>query len=481
MRPSERLYCITVMYFRPSIIITIAVTAVFGIAFGWVVVAISRSQRVEENVRIAQLARARLPRLELDQETGIRGFAMTGDQEFLRTYETAARTFELNILLAREAFTRIGAREALDALSDADRAHRQWIAEVAKPFLAGPPRSSVRGLLMAGKRLDDRFRGDDAMMADALARVAADSDRNARNLVALIVAAGLSLGVGLLLLALWIDDRQRRLERELLEKHLLYERERQIANTLQDAVIARELPSVPGLTIHAHYRPADEPERIGGDWYDAFALPDGRIFVVVGDMSGHGIAAALNMSRFRHAIIEAALNETEPGAILTAANRRILRSHSEQLLGTAVCAFLDPTCTEMSFATAGHPPPLVASQNLDVRILECHGVPMGLQEYVYSTRSFEVAPGSVVVFYTDGLTEISGDIVEGEARMLQAAAHTVAESAEDPALGILQRILREAKPRDDIAIVSIAVKSKRTDREHAVRGVLDNFSVSSVR
>jgi len=458
-----------VTYFRPSIIITIAVTVVFGAAFGWVIIAMNRSQSVEESVRIAQSARARLSGFELDQETGIRGFVMTGDRAFLRTYEVAARQFGRNIVLARRAFAGIGARKALEALSDAQLAHQQWVAEVVKPFIAGTPKGDVRRRLLIGKRFDDRFRGDDAVMSATLTRIAATSDRRAHDLITLIAAVGLSLGISLLILALWIDSHQRRLEQELRAKNLLYERERDIADTLQDAVIARDLPSIPGVTVHGHYRPADEPERIGGDWYDAFALSDGRIFIVVGDMMGHGIAAALNMSRLRHAIIEAALHEGEPGAILTAANHRILQARSaEPLLGTAVCAFLNPAGAEMSFATAGHPPPILAGENVPARMFEYEGLPMGLQEYVYTTRTLQVAPGSVFVFYTDGLTEITRNVVEGEVRIVEAARRAVVDSPVDPAFEILQQALREGKPRDDIAIVSVAVRSDGSKRERAV-------------
>jgi len=234
------------------------------------------------------------------------------------------------------------------------------------------------------------------------------------------------------------------------------EREREIATALQDALLARDLPRVPGLSLHARYRPAEEIGRVGGDWYDAFALADGRIFITLGDVTGHGIAATAMMSRVRHAILAAALNQHDPATILRTANRGIGTLYTEPVVGTVVVAFVDPATREITYATAGHPPPVLVSSETGAKFLKHGGTPLGVEDGEFRTHVAHAIGDALLVFYTDGLTEATGDIVEGEARMLEAAAWVASADVEDSALALKQRILGDASPHDDIAILTVA-------------------------
>ena len=302
----------------------------------------------------------------------------------------------------------------------------------------------------------DRFRSDANVLSQALARAGASSDEYGRRLVDAITTGGLFVGIGTVVLVSWAGYRQYSLRYEMLQRTALYYREKEIGDALQNAVIARDLPSVPGLKLDAHYRAAVEPERVGGDWYDAFPMSNGQVFVTIGDVMGHGIAAMVGMNRLRSAIIASALHETDPGAILSAANRRALAASGcgDRLVGTAICAFIDPASYEVVYSVAGHPPPVVASCMQGAFFLKYGGLPLGLDEAEYQTYRMQTATGSLLIFYTDGLTEFGHDLIEGERRLLETARHIVANSIADRASAVMRGVLREALPGDDIAIVT---------------------------
>ena len=231
----------------------------------------------------------------------------------------------------------------------------------------------------------------------------------------------------------------------------------EVADALQNALIRRDLPAIPGAQLHARYRPAQERERVGGDWYDAFALADGRLFIALGDVTGHGIAAITLMSRLRNIIIASGFHQKDPGAILTTANRRLLRmSDRETGLGTAVCAIVDPNSREIIYATAGHPPPILVQPEVGAQFLLAGDLLLGVQEYVYRTHVARAMDRALLVFYTDGLIEFTRDALTGQANLLRAANEIAFTDVENPALAIKQRILGDASPHDDVAILTVS-------------------------
>jgi hypothetical protein len=223
-----------------------------------------------------------------------------------------------------------------------------------------------------------------------------------------------------------VASRQRRIADAAIKQRELYERERAIADKLRDAIIVADLVRVPELSIHARYRPADELERVGGDWYDLFPLANGRLLVVVGDVVGHGIDATLSMSRVRNAIIAGSLQASHPGDVLTAANRQLLTRDSAEMIGTAVCAFLDPATGEVQCACAGHPPPLLLTPDVPPQWMSKGGLPLGFEDCQYSTITAHAQAGTLIVFYTDGLTETTHNVVDGENHLIHAARDALA-------------------------------------------------------
>ena len=244
-----------------------------------------------------------------------------------------------------------------------------------------------------------------------------------------------------------------------IENAQLYEREHRVAVTLQRAMLPAILPAVEGLTFDAVYFPGATDAEIGGDWYDAIALPDGRVVVSIGDVTGRGLTAAVIMGRMRQAIETLAMYESDPGRLLDAADKVLRRAHPDAIV-TALVGVVDPATGTLSYATAGHPTPIVRAPDGTTRQLPGRGLPLGLRDgYQAAAASIALPPAALVVFFTDGLVESTRDIAEGERRVLAALDdRTVAESTA-PASLLVARVLDDGV-RDDVAVLTLRLSGE---------------------
>jgi PAS domain S-box-containing protein len=204
----------------------------------------------------------------------------------------------------------------------------------------------------------------------------------------------------------------------------LHEEEHRIAVELQRGLIPKSLPAVPGVSLAASYEVAGIGVQVGGDWYDAFAMPDGRLGIVVGDVTGRGIRAASTMGQLRtltRAFALAANGQREPGEALTLLNRHQLALGDEHLF-TIVYAIVDPERGTISWSNGGHPPPLLRASDGACRYLEGGNGLMGVDEKVYETYEEAIDPSSTVVLYTDGLIERRGESLDVGLERLAVAA-----------------------------------------------------------
>ena len=205
----------------------------------------------------------------------------------------------------------------------------------------------------------------------------------------------------------------------------LHEEEHRIAVELQRGLIPQSLPEVPGVTLAASYEVAGIGVQVGGDWYDAFAMPDGRLGIVVGDVTGRGIRAASAMGQLRtltRAFSLAEHGRRSPGEALTLLNRHQLALGDEHLF-TIVYAIVDPKAGTISWANGGHPPPLLRAPDGACRYCEGGNGLMGVEDKRYETFEERIDPGSDVVLYTDGLIERRGESLDvGLDRLADAAA-----------------------------------------------------------
>ncbi len=188
-----------------------------------------------------------------------------------------------------------------------------------------------------------------------------------------------------------------------VERAEMYEKEHTAAVTLQRSLLPGELPSVPGLALEARYLPRSTD--VGGDWYDAFRLPDRRLAVTVGDVMGKGLLAAAGMGRVRNALRALALTDPRPAAVLAGLDRLFAATELEDYVTTVTYLVIDPETGEGQAGNAGHPPTLLLTPGA-MPVLDGAeaGTPLGWAS-PRRQHAFRLPPGSTAVFYSDGLVE----------------------------------------------------------------------------
>jgi PAS domain S-box-containing protein len=237
------------------------------------------------------------------------------------------------------------------------------------------------------------------------------------------------------------------------------EAEHRMVEVLQRTIVPERLPALDGVELAAVYRPADVTVDVGGDWYDAFVV-DGRVLLVVGDVAGHGIEAASLMGRARNALRAYAVEDDEPARLLERVDR-LLGSFDTDTMVTAVVGRFDPRTGELSWARAGHPPPLVCDATATCRYLEdVNSTPLGTVARGFESARTTLGPGCLVVLYTDGLVERRDCAIDdGLAWLAQRV-----ERAHDAPLPALCRSLADEPfvplpSNDDICVLALRVAS----------------------
>ncbi|MFV0137715.1 PP2C family protein-serine/threonine phosphatase [Streptomyces sp. HMX87] len=237
-----------------------------------------------------------------------------------------------------------------------------------------------------------------------------------------------------------------------------YQHNRDIAETLQRALLT-ELPTPERLELAARYLPATHGLNIGGDWYDAFRQPDGGVITVVGDVTGHGLHAAVMMSQLRTALRAYAVDGGSPGRLLTRLHT-FLHHLQPDLYATAVIARFHPDEPELAWAAAGHPPPVLRGPDGRVRVLDDKpGAMLGIPlKQEIADHRVPVAPGSTLALYTDGLVERRARGIDPGIDRLAAALGSFAPAEleldlEGAADGILHPLLSDSERDDDVCLL----------------------------
>lgn len=237
-----------------------------------------------------------------------------------------------------------------------------------------------------------------------------------------------------------------------------FERERHVALTFQNAALASSLPQSPSYTFDAFYQPGKSEALVGGDWYDAFPLKDGRVVVSIGDVLGSGLAAAIAMVNVRQTIRGVAHVHPDPAILLAAADRTLQAQYPDRF-ATALVAILDPVTQRCSYANAGHPPPLMRLRDGRVVVFPGHGIPLGLgfgSYPAFETSEIATAPGSCILLYTDGLIESTRNVVDGE-RRLEDVLRRLDPGSPKPATHVHDAVVG-AQAFDDVAILLVGMR-----------------------
>ena len=242
----------------------------------------------------------------------------------------------------------------------------------------------------------------------------------------------------------------------------LYTERSRIAETLQASLRPRDLPDIPGVELAARFRAAGEQNEVGGDFYDVFPSGDGTWTAIVGDVSGKGSQAAALTSLVRHSLRAASMLGVEPAAALALLNRLLLADSPGASFCTVLYARLGPTPGGLGlrFANGGHPSPLLMRADGTVESVQSGRGALvgGVADVAFAEAELSLAPGDLILLYTDGVTEVRrGDLAFGERDLRATLAAHAGHPAEDIVAAVEQRALeiQEGEPRDDIAIVAI--------------------------
>jgi PAS domain S-box-containing protein len=242
-----------------------------------------------------------------------------------------------------------------------------------------------------------------------------------------------------------------------LERATMFEREHTTAETLQRSLLPDTLPTVPGIILQASYLPVTRNMEIGGDWYDAFRLPDGKLAVAAGDVMGKGLNAAAGMGRVRNALRALALTDPRPAAVLAGLDRLFIATELEEQVTTVAYLVVDPATGEGMAGNAGHLPPLLLSPDAAPRLDPTEaGTPLGWasprQQY-----AFRLPPGHTAVLYSDGLVENRRRGLDvGLDELVTAAAQAPAGVVGDPARlldYLVERMLTGYEQDDDVTVL----------------------------
>ncbi|MEU7488102.1 SpoIIE family protein phosphatase [Streptomyces sp. NPDC042319] len=351
-----------------------------------------------------------------------------------------------------------------------------WPAELLQPGEALPPwpdhpilRSFQRGEAV----IQDRASYVDAFDTPEICRGFVP-ERGHSLAAAALFARGMVLGS----IDVWrteqrepFDQRDADLLAEIVSRAALsvdnarrYTREHRVAVSLQQRLLPQATTHSPAAETAGEYLPAGGGAEISGDWFDVIPLPSLRTAFVVGDVIGHGLPATATMGRLRAAIQTLADLELDPTELLAHLDDLVTRiasevgSNQQDTIGaTCLYADYDPVTGRCTLASAGHPPPVVVQPDGTPRILEelCPGPPLGVGGMPFETTEIDLAPGSILALYTDGLIERADYSAHDGLRHLAdrlAAHHRPGRPLQETGRALLADAA-DPPPRDDIALL----------------------------
>ncbi|NJQ14012.1 SpoIIE family protein phosphatase [Streptomyces bohaiensis] len=346
----------------------------------------------------------------------------------------------VHALLSGEAVTVVRGEPGFLAWVAQDPERGRHAADLGVHSILAVPLTSRRKTLgvalLLRYRRPDRFAPDDVLLAREIASRAAVS----------------------------LDNAQR------------FTRERDTALALQRSLLPRTLPQLSGVDVAHRYLAASGHSGVGGDWFDVIALSGARVALVVGDVVGHGVQASATMGRLRTAVRTLSDVDLPPDELIAHLDDLVVRLAEEtgggesagDIGATCLYAVYDPVSGTCSMARAGHPPPVVASPDgatvttLDVPA----GPPLGLGGLPFEAAEFVLAPGSVLALFTDGLVERRQRDVDAGYRALHLALARPADSLDDRCAAVLDALLQNEPPTDDVALLMAATRV--LDARHVV-------------
>jgi serine phosphatase RsbU (regulator of sigma subunit) len=394
--------------------------------------------------------------IQLDQETSLRGYLATGDTLFLDPYTRGKQSYEDALQTFDDTTHGLTLADMDASIAEMQKLHTSWTVEVARPLLAKPHAKDAITRETLGKVLVDQLRSDTTRIRELLEEQLNSAQAQLRQRIDQALIGGLtSLTVFGIISILFVSSR--------VQMQAVIDRERSIVETLERA-FRTDLDVLPGSRIGTAYLSADLDAAVGGDLYDVRRLDASRGLVLVADVSGKGIKAAVNTAFVKYSVRTLARDHRDPGDILDNFNKMFLETVSDPNLFVVVfVGILDAQARSLAYASAGHSGAFLR-RGSDVRALAVTGPVIGLDtSFTYTTNVVALEKGDLLLLATDGLTEArdtAGGFLDDAGAM-----ELLATSSQDPQT-CADEIVAAVRARsggtvgDDLALLAIAIDGR---------------------
>jgi len=407
-----------------------------------------RQSRIEQ----AQVALEELLRLQIDEENSVRGYILNRDLFYLQQYAGAVTSFDRKERAVRLALEAEHLNGALTMLDQYATLQRQWRTQVARPMLARPDRS-----MEEIDKQNKAFSDYENRTADSIRQVLANTN------AALALSTQTQINQTLYVRAFWLlvfglmtilfNAYGSRVSKEL-------EEERTTTEILQRAFRSEHVP-LPNCEVGSAYLSASSHLAVGGDVFDVYRLSGNLALVLIADVSGKGVDAAVITAFIKFTIRGIALRRRDPGAMLAEFNTAFAQTvENPYLFVSMFVGVLDTQTLQLRYASAGHDSAFVR-RSTGVQQLAVTGPVLGVMEEPFETKTLFLEDGDMLVLATDGLTEArdrSGEQLheEGAMRLIEQGSVHPQPLADELVARV--KALGGNTMRDDLAILAIRVR-----------------------
>jgi CHASE3 domain sensor protein len=384
---------------------------------------LDEAANVERTLVRAQQQLSFVVRAQLDEETGLRGFLATNERSFLDPFLSAVDTFDRRVDQVRGTLAPLGISEVPPVLAEMKMLHNSWEQNVARPLLNSPHAPDALSRETLGKVLVDQLRSDSNHLTSLLdARLVMAQDDLKKRINETLGGAVASILLFGVLGIVYVGSRTRMLAR--------IGRERAIIETLQ-RVFRTGWDPPPGSKVGTAYISATADAGVGGDLFDIRSLTPTTGLLVVADVSGKGIDAAVNTAFVKYSIRTLARSENDPAKILSDFNQVFIETIKDpNLFVTVFVGIVDMAEMKLRYASAGHGGAFLR-HSAGVRQLPVTGPIIGLDPTMtFESQTLSLTPSDVLALVTDGLTEARTP--KGEQLDDEGAMRLIAQAPTDP-------------------------------------------------
>ena len=400
----------------------------------------------------------------VDQETGMRGFVITGAEKFLEPYTAGRQRSTEALATLRTIF--VGDDELLALVGNVSVGLRNWQTKFAEPNVnvARSDLETARNRVATGrgKAAFDQLRNSVRDLSTTIDRRLADSKDRSANAFTILLVTAIIVGGILILVAVVLLDRSRRW---LTQAATLERRLRSTIGAVQASLLPTAIPEFDHVEVALAYRPASTDADVGGDFYDLNTSQSGLVTISIGDVCGHDIHAAIVTGLARHTINAASQHLIDPADVLRWANQALISHDTGGRFVSAAHAHLHPPNPDghafLDIALAGHPYPiLIPADGRPAFEIGTAGTLLGITaDPRITTTRITLAPGDQLLLYTDGLTENSRPRL-GAADFLTVVDNSRRSTAAETQTSLMQHYDTLDRPNrhDDVAVVVVQLQ-----------------------